>query len=78
MKCGDYNLWKGRKVKVFSGAKKRYLGIWEYDKAIKVESGFFTPRFRQGKKKIHGYTCWWIPLSIAIKAEEKEEKEESE
>lgn len=71
MKYGNYNLRKGTKVKVFSGLSKRYLGIWEYDKAIKVGPGYFTPRFKQGKKKIHGYSCWWIPLSIAKKAEEK-------
>jgi len=69
MKAGNYRLWKGRKVKVFA-TSYRYLGIWEYDRAVYVghcvmfpRRKFFTPRFKQGKKKIHGYSCWWIPLS---------------
>lgn len=71
MKCGEYNLWKGQKVKVFSADKERYLGIWEYDKAIKVGSRVFTPRFKQGRKKIHGYACWWIPLIVANKVDKE-------
>ncbi len=69
-KSGGYNLWKGRKIKVYS-VNHRYLGIWEYDKSIYMfnlgKQKLFTPRFKQGKKKIHGYVCWWIPLSVAEK-----------
>ena len=76
-KSVEHNLWKGRKIKVFSTSNK-YLGVWEYDKAVRVGSiekngrmtPLFVPRFRQGKKTIHGYACWWIPLSVALRAEE--------
>jgi len=72
MKCGNYNLRKGTKVKVFSSDKEHYMGIWEYDKAIKVAGlRSLTPRFKQGKKRIHGYACWWIPLSVAKKIEKE-------
>ena len=69
MKCGIYVLRKGRKVVVFSAHNRRYLGIWEFDRAIQIgtfgidRKKIYTPRFIQGKKKIHGYACWWIPLS---------------
>ena len=75
MKCGDYNLRKGRKVKVFSAKSKHYMGIWEYEKAVYTGFWFscdepngvrmYSPLFRQGKKKIHGYACWWIPVNVA-------------
>ena len=83
MKCGDYNLRKGRKVKVYSVGRTRYMGIWEYEKAVYTGFWFsrdnsdgvrmYTPLFRQGKKKIHGYACWWIPLNVA-KRLDKERK----
>ena len=78
MKCGSYNLWKGRKVKIFSANKNEYLGAWEYLEAERIGTSIennkrtilFTPKFKQGKKRIRGYECWWIPLNIAKKAEE--------
>ena len=80
MKSGGYNLWKGRKVKVFSGDKKQiYLGIWEYCGAERIgytfKNGkaipFFVPKFKQGRKRIRGYECWWIPLSVANKTDKE-------
>lgn len=80
MKCGKYDLRKGRKVKVFSGGdKKQYLGIWEYCGAEIIGYTFkggraiphFVPKFKQGRKRIRGYECWWIPLSVAREAEKE-------
>ena len=74
-----YRLWRGRKVKVFSTTTQYYMGVWEYEKAVYIggyynhQSGkrhrVYTPLFRQGKKKVHGYACWWIPVTVAEKIE---------
>ncbi len=76
-RCGNYNLWKGRKVKIYS-VSDRNLGVWEYDHAEYVahfgRKRLFTPVFKQGKKIIHGYICWWIPLADAKKIEENFKK----
>ena len=75
-KSGEYNLWKGRKVRVFSADQKRDLGIWEYCGAEVVGQDWdnprrrlFVPKFKQGRRRIRGYECWWIPLSEASKIE---------
>lgn len=77
----DYRLWKGRKVKIFiidwSTNKRKCLGIGVYIKSRKVwfegtdKFAGYTPEFRIAKKKIYGYECWWIPLSIANKIEKE-------
>lgn len=82
MKSGGYNLRKGRKVRVFSGDQKRDLGIWEYCGAERIGSTFkkgrtipyFVPKFKQGRKRIRGYECWWVPLNIAKKLDKKRDK----
>ena len=73
----DYKLWKGRKVRVFDLCKD-YVGIGKYIGSIKIDCGFgkhWIPRFRVKKTVYIGSQCWWIPLSIAKKAEKKVKNE---
>jgi hypothetical protein len=66
---GPWKLWKGRKVHVLSADAKRNLGVWVFDCKVDCpEIPCSTPRFRQGKKTIYGWSCWWIPENEHQKA----------
>ncbi|HHT9147327.1 MAG TPA: hypothetical protein ACFYD4_16865 [Candidatus Wunengus sp. YC61] len=61
----DWKLRKGMKVAIWDATKKNNLGTGIYVDSIRVKAfGFkaWTPRFRIGKRIIHGYECWWIPV----------------
>jgi hypothetical protein len=85
MKYGEYNLIPGKtKVRVFDAKCEKDLGIWIYSHREKFgfskQETFYTPVFHQGKKIIHGYACWWIPISVfrQIKSKIKTERRAKE
>ncbi len=64
----EWKLWKGKKVHVYSADRKRDLGVWGFDGVVDCpEIPALVPRFRQGKKIIYGWSCWWIPESMVKK-----------
>lgn len=50
----------GTKVKIFSGDKKKYLGIGKY-----IGSDGNMPKFEIKNKTYFGCEIWWITLSEA-------------
>ena len=57
---------KGMKVEIWGTNKKKKLGIGIYIDSKREKlwgSNFWIPKFKLGNKIIHGYECWWIPLS---------------
>lgn len=77
-KIGEYNMWKGRKVKIYSPDYKKFLGVGKYERQVKImltagkkDTGItaHTPKFKLGRKTILGCDCWWIPVSVADKVE---------
>jgi len=64
IQIGPWKLWPGRKVRVFSAIRQRDMGVWSFIRIVSNdECAIDTPEFRQGKKIIRGWSCWWIPES---------------
>lgn len=62
-----YKKRKGMKVEIFDARLEKKLGIGIYINSKKIglkDIKYWTPRFKLGKKIIHGYECWWTPLSV--------------
>lgn len=66
-------IWKKRKgmrVEIWDAEQKNKLGIGIYINSKKIDfygHKFWTPRFRMGRKIIHGYECWWIPIKYTVR-----------
>jgi hypothetical protein len=83
MKCGDYDLRIGTQVLIYSTdgkmliGKARYIGhkkMWLFDSQHQDKMPKFKlePGNKLGRRRfIYGYECWWIPVSVAKKAEKE-------
>ena len=61
-----YKKRKGMKVEIWDTTRNKKLGIGIYTGSKReylLGVNFWIPRFKLGRKIIHGYGCWWIPVS---------------
>ncbi len=64
-----YKKRKGMKVEIWDAEQKNKLGIGTYIDSKRVKAwgcSFWTPRFKLGRRFIHGFECWWIPVKYAF------------